>query len=158
MEKILCNNLGKRYLNFFKWNIDTRWSIRSVHRKTCFTRNLMDDFALYLSVTEMLVNVLNICSDDELMSDGDDALEEGNVHHLALIPHLNPYTLLLCRRFEQDRHSDWSLLYRDQSPLSSFTLLPRGYSRRVWISTCPIRGSCAERHEMRNHGRVRRCV
>jgi len=102
--------------------------------KMCFTWNLMDNFLFYLSVTEMLVNVLNICSDDELMSDGDDALEEGNVYHLALISHFNPYTHYYFADVSNKIGSQTgrSYIVIRVSLLLSFSL--RGYS---WVLRCP---------------------
>lgn len=57
-------------------------TLPSSSKPLCVPRASLTWLSVPLAVTEMLVNILNICSDDELISDGDETLE-GKISLLA---------------------------------------------------------------------------
>jgi serine/threonine-protein phosphatase 2B catalytic subunit len=88
------------FMDVFTWSLPFVGE-KGLHCYLSFVCQLISkliSFRFEFLVTEMLVNVLNICSDDELVSEGEESIEDGEscrgsyfiLFYLSLLTHFYP--------------------------------------------------------------------
>lgn len=74
-------------MDVFTWSLPFvgEKGVKIIHLLWLFFYFKIKIFLLIISVTEMLVNVLNICSDDELVSEGEESIEDGEYFYFIYL-------------------------------------------------------------------------
>ena len=75
------------FMDVFTWSLPFvgEKGVKIIHLLWLFFYFKIKIFLLIISVTEMLVNVLNICSDDELVSEGEESIEDGEYFYFIYL-------------------------------------------------------------------------